>query len=114
MRQAAAEFGGSDVTESLATSLYLVGLGFEPYSQGHSLKRWTEILFTSSLWVLYMIRGMAPALATNIGAQLLFHFLAGFSGSIYKKLGTYWTFKILVCNTAIILPVPHLFYFYSP
>jgi hypothetical protein len=55
---------------------------------------------------------MASALATNIGAQLLFRFLAGFSGSIYKNLGTYWTFKILVGNTAIILPVPYLFFLF--
>ena len=75
--QASAYFGVSDVTESLATGLFLIGFGTGallagPFSE--TIGRNPVYIVTLSL---YMIFVMASALAPNIGAQLAFRFIAG-------------------------------------
>ena len=79
--QATAEFGVSEVVESLATGLFLVGFGCGALFAGpvsETIGRNPVYIATLSL---YMIFVMASALAPNIGAQLVFRFLAGFFGS---------------------------------
>lgn len=79
--QAAAEFGVSEVVESMATGLYLVGFGVGALFAGPI----SETVGRNPVYIvtlgLYMIFIMASALAPNIGAQLAFRFLAGFFGS---------------------------------
>jgi multidrug resistance protein len=81
LTQAAAEFGVSKVTESLATGLFLVGFGFGALFAGPI----SETVGRNPVYIVtlavYMIWIMASALAPNIGAQLVFRFLAGFFGS---------------------------------
>lgn len=81
LTQAAAEFGVSEVTESLATGLFLVGFGFGALFAGPI----SETVGRNPVYIVtlavYMIWIMASALAPNIGAQLVFRFLAGFFGS---------------------------------
>lgn len=79
--QASKEFGVSDVTESLATCLYLVGFAFgafiaAPFSE--TVGR-NPVYLVSLL--LFMIFVMASGLSPNIGAQLVFRLFAGFFGS---------------------------------
>ncbi|KAF2091218.1 MFS general substrate transporter [Saccharata proteae CBS 121410] len=81
IKQAAAEFGVSQVTESLATGIYLIGFGVGalfagPFSE--TLGRNPVYIFTLAIYMIFI---MASALAPNIGAQLAFRFLAGFFGS---------------------------------
>ena len=79
--QAREEFGVSEVTESLATGLYLVGFGFGAFFAGpisETVGRNPVYLVTGALFMIFV---MASALAPNIGAQLTFRFLAGFFGS---------------------------------
>ena len=77
LEQAAAEFGVSEVVESLATGLFLVGFGVGALVAGPI----SETLGRNPVYIgtlaLYMIFVMASALAPNIGAQLAFRFLAG-------------------------------------
>ena len=81
LTQAAEEFGVSEVTESLATGLFLVGFGFGALFAGPI----SETVGRNPVYIVtlavYMIWIMASALAPNIGAQLVFRFLAGFFGS---------------------------------
>ncbi|OMP82458.1 putative transporter C11D3.05 [Diplodia seriata] len=81
LRPAAAEFGVSEVVESLATGLYLIGFGAGALFAGP----FSETLGRNPVYIvtmtLYMIFIMASGLAPNIGAQLAFRFLAGFFGS---------------------------------
>ncbi|KAJ9632109.1 hypothetical protein H2203_000510 [Taxawa tesnikishii (nom. ined.)] len=78
---AAREFGVSEVVESLATGLYLIGFGAGALFAGP----FSETLGRNPVYVttltIYMIFIMASGLAPNIGAQLAFRFLAGFFGS---------------------------------
>ncbi|CRG85091.1 hypothetical protein PISL3812_02227 [Talaromyces islandicus] len=79
-RQVQAEFGVSDVTESLATALYLIAFGFgslvaAPFSE--TVGRNPVYLVTLSLLMVFL---MASGLAPNIGGQLAFRFLAGLFG----------------------------------
>ncbi|KAF2246952.1 MFS general substrate transporter [Trematosphaeria pertusa] len=78
LRPAAAEFGVSEVTESLATGLYLIGFGVGALFAGPV----SETLGRNPVYIvtltLYMIFIMASGLAPDIGAQLVFRFLAGF------------------------------------
>ena len=81
LEQASKDFGVSEVTESLATGIFLIGFGVGalfagPFSE--TVGRNPVYIITLSL---YMIFVMAAALAPNIGAQLVFRFLAGFFGS---------------------------------
>jgi multidrug resistance protein len=81
LKQASADFGVSDVTESLATGLFLIGFGLGSLYAGpisETVGRNPVYIVTMAI---YMIWIMASALAPNIGAQLVFRFLAGFFGS---------------------------------
>jgi multidrug resistance protein len=81
LTQAAADFAVSEVTEILATGLFLVGFGFGALFAGPI----SETVGRNPVYIVtlavYMIWIMASALAPNIGAQLVFRFLAGFFGS---------------------------------
>ncbi|PMD38384.1 MFS general substrate transporter [Hyaloscypha variabilis F] len=81
LTQAAEEFGVSEVAESLATGLFLVGFGFGALFAGPI----SETVGRNPVYIVtlavYMIWIMASALAPNLGAQLVFRFLAGFFGS---------------------------------
>ena len=79
--QAAAEFGVGEVTESLATGLFLIGFGCGALFAGpisETIGRNPVYIATLSLYMIFI---MASALAPNIGAQLVFRFIAGFFGS---------------------------------
>ncbi|KAL8946076.1 MAG: hypothetical protein Q9222_007478 [Ikaeria aurantiellina] len=81
LEQAAKDFGVSEVVESMATGLFLVGFGVGALFAGpisETVGRNPVYIATLSL---YMIFVMASALAPNIGAQLVFRFIAGFFGS---------------------------------
>ncbi|ESZ98961.1 hypothetical protein SBOR_0619 [Sclerotinia borealis F-4128] len=81
LKQAAEEFGVSEVAESLATGLFLVGFGFGALFAGpisETIGR--NPVYIATLFI-YMIWIMASALAPNLAAQLIFRFLAGFFGS---------------------------------
>lgn len=78
---ASKEFHVSEVVESMATGLFLIGFGVGSLFAGpisETVGRNPVYIVTL---VLYMIFIMASALAPNIGAQLVFRFLAGFFGS---------------------------------
>ena len=79
--EAAKEFGVSEVTESLATGVFLIGFGAGALFAGPI----SETVGRNPVYIgtlgLYMIFIMASALAPNIGAQLAFRFIAGFFGS---------------------------------
>ena len=79
--QAAKEFGVSEVTESLATGLFLAGFGAGALFAGpisEAVGRNPVYIGTLSLYMIFI---MASALAPNIGAQLAFRFIAGLFGS---------------------------------
>lgn len=79
--QAAKGLGVSEVTESMATGLFLVGFGVGALFAGpvsETIGRNPVYIATLSLYMVFI---MASALAPNIGAQLVFRFLAGFFGS---------------------------------
>lgn len=81
LTEAAEEFGVSEVVESMATALFLVGFGCGALFAGpisETVGRNPVYIITL---VLYMIFIMASALSPNIGAQLAFRFIAGFFGS---------------------------------
>ncbi len=79
--KASAEFGVSEVTESLATGLFLIGFGVGALFAGP----FSETIGRNPVYIttlsLYMVFIMASGLAPDIGAQLAFRFLAGFFGS---------------------------------
>ncbi|CAK3944170.1 MFS general substrate transporter [Lecanosticta acicola] len=78
---AAREFHVAEVVESMATGLYLVGFGLGAVFAGPI----SETVGRNPVYIvtlaIYMIWVMASALSPNIGAQLVFRFLAGFFGS---------------------------------
>lgn len=79
--QASKEFGVSQVVESLATGLFLIGFGIGGLVAGpvsETLGRNPVYIGTLSLYMIFI---MASGLAPNIGAQLAFRFIAGFFGS---------------------------------
>ncbi|RDW87607.1 MFS general substrate transporter-46 [Coleophoma crateriformis] len=80
-RQASAEFGVSDVTEALATGIYLIGFGVGALSAGPV----SETVGRNPVYIvtlfIYMCFILGAALAPNIGTQLVMRFLAGFFGS---------------------------------
>lgn len=79
--EASAEFGVSEVAESLATGLFLIGFGLGAlYAAPFSETFGRNPVYIVTL-LLYMIFVMASALAPNFGAQLAFRFLAGLFGS---------------------------------
>jgi multidrug resistance protein len=81
LTQAAKEFGGSEVVESMATGLFLIGFGAGALFAGPI----SETVGRNPVYIvtlaLYMIFVMASALSPNIGAQLAFRFIAGLFGS---------------------------------
>jgi hypothetical protein len=93
---AANDFGISEVAESAATGIFLVGFGLGSLFAGpmsETVGRNPIYLITLSL---YMTCVMASALAPNLGVQLLFRFLAGFFGStpltcVAGSLADMWT-----------------------
>ena len=79
--QASAQFHVSNVAESLATAIFLVGFGVGapfagPLSEAFGRNPIYLVTFT-----LFCIWIMASALAPSIGPQIVFRFLAGFFGS---------------------------------
>ncbi|KAK7743072.1 hypothetical protein SLS62_010704 [Diatrype stigma] len=79
--QAAADLGVSEVAESLATGLFLVGMGVGSLIAGPFSETFgRNVVYIVSLLV-FMIWILASALAPNFGAQIAFRFLAGCSGS---------------------------------
>ncbi|KAK9447032.1 major facilitator superfamily domain-containing protein [Limtongia smithiae] len=79
--QAAEYFHVSEVTESLATGVYLMGYAFgavlaAPFSE--ALGR--NVIYGSTV-LLFGLFVMAAGLSPNIGAQIVLRFLAGFFGS---------------------------------
>ncbi|EMC98681.1 hypothetical protein BAUCODRAFT_30946 [Baudoinia panamericana UAMH 10762] len=81
LQAAARDFGVSEVVESMATGLFLVGFGAGALLAGpisETVGRNPVYIVTL---VVYMIFIMASGLAPNIGAQLAFRFLAGLFGS---------------------------------
>ena len=94
--QASEDFGVSEVAESLATGLFLVGFGtgtLLSILEGPGGKLFSVVLIMrrtgtvgrNPVYIitlsLFMIFIMASALAPTIGAQLVFRFMAGFFGS---------------------------------
>jgi len=79
--QAAAEFGVSEVTESLATGLFLIGFGCGALVAGPVSETVGRNPVYITTLTLYMIFIMASGLAPNVGSQLAFRFLAGLFGS---------------------------------
>lgn len=79
--QAARDLGVSEVVESLAVGIFLIGFGFGALLCGP----FSEVLGRNLTYIVSLacvcIFLMASALAPNIGAQLVFRFLAGFSGA---------------------------------
>ncbi|KAK5195431.1 hypothetical protein LTR99_001953 [Exophiala xenobiotica] len=79
--QAAKDLGVSEVTETLAVGVFLIGFGFGALICGP----FSEVLGRSGTYIVSLasmcIWLMASALAPNLGAQIVFRFLAGFSGA---------------------------------
>jgi MFS family permease len=81
LTQASHRLGVSKVTESLATGLYLIGFGFgAPFAGPLSEERGRTPVYIVT-FTLYCCWILGAALAPNIGAQLVFRFLAGTAGS---------------------------------
>ncbi|KAL8680507.1 MAG: hypothetical protein Q9186_003306 [Xanthomendoza sp. 1 TL-2023] len=81
LRQASEDFGVSEAVESLATGLFLVGFGTGALFAGpvsETVGRNPVYIVTLSLFMIFVL---ASALAPNIGAQLVFRFIAGLFGS---------------------------------
>ncbi|KAL6713753.1 hypothetical protein ACLMJK_008245 [Lecanora helva] len=77
LMQATADFEVSEVTESLATGLFLIGFGVGALFAGpisETIGRNPVYIATLSLYMVFIV---ASGLAPNIGAQLVFRFIAG-------------------------------------
>ena len=81
VKQASAEFGVSEVTESLATGLFLVGFGVGALFAGPVSETVGRNPVYIATLTLYMIFIMASGLAPNIGSQFVFRFIAGLFGA---------------------------------
>lgn len=79
--QAAKDLGVSEITESLATALFLVAFGCGALIAGPFSEEFGRNPVYIANLSLFMIFVMASALAPNIGAQLVFRIIAGFFGS---------------------------------
>lgn len=79
--QAASSLGVSEVAESLATGLYLVGMGMGSLVAGPFSETFgRNAVYTCSV-AIFMVWILASGLAPNFGAQVVFRFLAGCSAS---------------------------------
>lgn len=79
--QAAVSLGVSQVSESLATGLYLVGMGMGSLVAGPFSETFgRNAVYIGSLAV-FMVWILASGLAPSFGAQIVFRFLAGCSAS---------------------------------
>ncbi|KAF5004977.1 hypothetical protein FDECE_8556 [Fusarium decemcellulare] len=104
--QAAASLGVSEVAESLATGLYLVGMGIGSLVAGPFSETFGRNAVYSVSMGVFMIWIMASGLAPNFGAQITFRFLAGCSAStplvcsggsiadMYNSLEKTWSFPL--------------------
>lgn len=79
--QAAESLGVSEVAESLATGLYLVGMGMGALVAGPFSETFGRNAVYSGSMAVFAIWIMASGLAPNFGAQITFRFLAGCSAS---------------------------------
>jgi MFS family permease len=78
--QASKHFHVSNVAESLATGIYLIGFRVGAPFAGPLSETFGRRPVYISTFVLYCIWIMAAGLSPNLGAQLAFRFLAGFFG----------------------------------
>ncbi|KAL2670526.1 hypothetical protein Neosp_014314 [[Neocosmospora] mangrovei] len=104
--QAAKEFDVSDVVESLATGLYLIGIGVGSLFAGPFSETFGRNAVYIGSMLIFAIWIMAAGLSPNIGAQLAFRFLAGCCGStpivccggsvadLWNSLEKTWSFPI--------------------
>ncbi|TKA76488.1 hypothetical protein B0A55_02877 [Friedmanniomyces simplex] len=79
--QAAAEFGVSEVVESMATGLFLIGFGAGALFAGpvsETVGRNPVYIVTLAIYMCFVL---GSALAPNIGTQLTMRFFAGLFGS---------------------------------
>jgi multidrug resistance protein len=82
LTQASSDFGVSEVVEVLAsTGVFLIGFGFGALFAGPISETVGRNPVYIATMAIYMIWIMASALAPNIGAHIVFRFLAGFFGS---------------------------------
>lgn len=79
--QAARGLGVGEVAESLATGLYLVGMGAGALVAGPFSETFGRNAVYSGSLVVFMVWIMASGLAPTFGAQIAFRFLAGCSAS---------------------------------
>ncbi|KAL6917123.1 hypothetical protein ACHAPO_006064 [Fusarium lateritium] len=79
--QASKSLGVSEVAESLATGLYLVGMGLGSLIAGPFSETFGRNAVYIVSMAIFMVWIMASALAPNFGAQIVFRFLAGCSAS---------------------------------
>ena len=79
--QAAREFGVTEVTESLATGLFLIAFGLGALIAGPFSEEFGRNPVYIGNMILFMVFVMASGLAPNIGAQLVFRFIAGIFAS---------------------------------
>ncbi|KAF2135101.1 uncharacterized protein K452DRAFT_204833, partial [Aplosporella prunicola CBS 121167] len=106
MPQAAEDLGVSEVVETLATGVFLVGFG----TGGLIAAPFSELFGRNAVYLaslpVFSLWTMGAALAPNIGAQLVFRFLAAFSATapltcvggtisdLYDSLDKTWVFPL--------------------
>ncbi|WKT52616.1 MFS transporter superfamily [Fusarium oxysporum f. sp. vasinfectum] len=104
--QAAEDFDVSEVVESLATGLYLIGIGAGSLFAGPFSETFGRNAVYIGSMLIFSIWIMGAGLSPNIGAQLAFRFLAGCCGStpivccggsvadLWDSLEKTWSFPI--------------------